>query len=77
MAHDCSKIENFCKHGKINTRDCKHIFSLFVSIEYQKIPKIHEVMSFGKVIFYTKPNFKRNWNLLKSTHEWVEILFIF
>ena len=54
LAHDCSKIENFCKDGKINKRDWKHIFSLFVSIEYQKIPKIHEVMSLGKVILYYK-----------------------
>ena len=82
LAHDCSKIGNFCKHGKINTEDFKHIFSFFVSIEYIT-KKIHYLvikktnivelqnLEIGNVFI------KGNWNSLKSTHGLVEKLFIF
>ena len=92
LAHDCSKIGNFCKHGKINTEDFKHIFSFFVSIEYIN-KKILYLMLLRKLILYYKSKnlsnsllqnleignvfIKGNWNSLKSTHGLVEKLFIF
>ena len=86
LAHDCSKIGNFCKHGKINTEDFKHIFSFFVSIEYIN-KKIHylvikktnkpEIYSILQNLEIGNVFIKGNWNSLKSTHGLVEKLFIF